>query len=223
MNGIPQPTIQRLFIYYRYLKKTLNNDGDDVICSHKLGKEVGTTSAQVRKDLSYFGEFGRKGVGYDVKGLMKSLQKIIGLNYSWKAVLVGAGNLGRALVNYEGFSKLGLNIVEVFDCDLDKIGNKVNSKIVKSSNEMGEVIKDKKIKIGILAIPEEDAQLTAEKMVEAGIKAIWCFSSGLLKLPDDIIIYYEDMASSVATLIYWLNQAPGPEHLNKVSLTKGRE
>lgn len=205
MKGVPQPTIQRLVSYYRYLRKLTKIDEKEVICSKKLGKEVGTSSAQVRKDLSYFGEFGCKGVGYDVQSLKNSLEKILGLEKEWSAILVGAGNLGRALVNYQGFKKMGLNIVGVFDCDLNKIGNRVGDLVVKSDREILSVVEKEKAKIGILAIPDSEAQTVAEQLVEAGIKAIWNFAPIPLRLADDVIIYYEDLASSIVTLIYHLN------------------
>ena len=132
MKGVPQPTLQRLVVYYRYLKKLAEMDEEKVVCSKKMGEDVGTSSAQVRKDLSYFGEFGCKGVGYEISTLMRCLERILGVNKRWKVVLVGAGNLGRALVNYQGFNRLGIEIVEAFDNDLDKIGNRVGALAVKN-------------------------------------------------------------------------------------------
>lgn len=205
MKGVPQPTIQRLVSYYRYLKKLVELDEEKVICSQKLGAAVGTSSAQVRKDLSYFGEFGCKGVGYDIFSLKNSLEKILGLNEGWSAILVGAGNLGRALVNYQGFKKMGLNIVGVFDCDLNKIGNKVGDLVVKSDREIAAVVDKEEAKIAILAIPDSEAQEVAEQLVDAGVKAIWNFAPVPLQLSDGVIVYYEDLASSIVTLIYRLN------------------
>lgn len=206
MDGVPQPTIERLVIYYRYLKKLAAHDDDKVISSLDLGHSVGVSAAQVRKDLSYFGEFGCKGVGYNVSNLKKSLEQILGFNRNWPIVLVGAGNIGRALVNYPGFKVMGLNIIAIFDCDLDKIGNRVGGLIVKSNKEIERVIKDKGVELAIIAVPVDEAQGVAEKLVKAGIKAIWNIAPVTLKLPDNVLVYYEDLASSLVTLTYRLSQ-----------------
>lgn len=206
MKGVPQPTLQRLVVYYRYLKKLAEMDEEKVVCSKKMGEDVGTSSAQVRKDLSYFGEFGCKGVGYEVSTLMRCLERILGVNKRWKVVLVGAGNLGRALVNYQGFNRLGIEIVEAFDNDLDKIGNRVGKLAVKNDKEMELIIRKNNIKLAILAVPGEEAQQVARRLVAAGIRAIWNFAPELLRLPADIHVYDENLATSLVTLIYKLNQ-----------------
>lgn len=205
MKGVPQPTIHRLVAYYRHLKRLVGKDEKTVICSKKLGHDVGTSSAQVRKDLSYFGEFGCKGVGYDIQGLKKSLEVILGLNRSWPVVLIGAGNLGRALINYQGFKKMGLEIVEVFDYDLDKIGNNVGNLVVKNVKNLDSII-SLGIQIAILAVPVEEAQGVAERLVKVGIKAIWNFAPTPLNLPPDVIIYHEDLSSSLVGLVFYINQ-----------------
>jgi redox-sensing transcriptional repressor len=219
MKGVPQPTIHRLVAYYRCLKRLAENGDETVICSSKLGEDVGTSSAQVRKDLSYFGEFGCKGVGYDIQELKKCLEKILGLNKTWSVILIGAGNLGRALINYQGFKRMGLDIVEVFDYDLDKIGNRVNYMTVKNIKDLEEVVSQRDIKIAVLAIPVDDAQQVAERLVKVGIKAIWNFAPTPLKLPEDVVVYYEDLASSLVTLVYSLNNLESKNHreLNIVS------
>ncbi len=222
MKGVPQPTIHRLVAYYRCLKRLAEKDEEKVICSKKLGEDVGASSAQVRKDLSYFGEFGCKGVGYNIHELKKCLEKILGLNKTWPVVLVGAGNLGRALLNYQGFKKMGLDITEVFDYDLDKIGNRVGNMIVKNIKDLEQLVSARDIKLAILAIPVEDAQEVAEKLVKVGIKAIWNFAPTPLKLPDSILIYYEDLASSMITLVYRLNQ-PGEKRKQGFDLLERME
>lgn len=206
MKGVPQPTLQRLVVYYRYLKKLAEMDEEKVVCSKKMGEDVGTSSAQVRKDLSYFGEFGCKGVGYEISTLMRCLERILGVNKRWKVVLVGAGNLGRALVNYQGFNRLGIEIVEAFDNDLDKIGNRVGALAVKNDKEMEIIIRKNNIKMAILAVPGEEAQQVARRLVAAGIRAIWNFAPEMLRLPADIHVYDENLAISLVTLIYKLNQ-----------------
>lgn len=169
---IPKATIERLPLYYRCLEKISAYEEDEVVSSRELGERLGIPPTQVRKDLSYYGEFGRRGVGYHVEDLKKSLAKILGINKTWPAVLVGAGNLGRALVNYEGFQKMGLQITDVIDSDLDKIGNKVGDITVRSSKDLEEIVKTRQIKIGIIAVPASAAQDVTDLLIAAGIKSI---------------------------------------------------
>ncbi|MFP4015446.1 MAG: redox-sensing transcriptional repressor Rex [Halanaerobiales bacterium] len=204
MKKIPQATIQRLVVYYRYLNIIAERDEEEVICSSKLGQGVGVSSAQVRKDLSYFGEFGCKGVGYNIRDLEKCLAKILGIDQNWDMVLIGAGNLGRALVNFPGFKKMGINIVEVFDNDLDNIGNKIAGLIVNNVKDLERTIVNRGIRMAIMAIPREEAQMVADRLVKMGIKAIWNFAPLPLKVPDNVVVYYEDLSSSIVTLMYLL-------------------
>ncbi|MFW6269054.1 MAG: redox-sensing transcriptional repressor Rex [Bacillota bacterium] len=140
-ESIPKATIERLPLYYRCLEKLATFEEVDVVSSKELGGRLGIPSTQVRKDLSYYGEFGRRGVGYNVQDLKRSIGKILGVNKEWPAVLVGAGNLGRALVNYTGFKKMGLKITGVLDADLNKIGNKVGDITVQSVQKLKEWLK----------------------------------------------------------------------------------
>lgn len=207
MKKIPQATIQRLVVYYRYLNTIAKMDNEEVICSKKLGCDVGVPSTQVRKDLSYFGEFGCQGVGYNIMDLKKRLGKILCLDQNWKVVMIGAGNLSRALVNFPGFKQMGIEIVEVFDNDLDNIGNKISDLLVNNVKDLERVVVNRGIKMAILALPVEEAQLIAERLVNIGIKAIWNFAPVPLNVPDDVVVYYEDLSSSIVTLIYLLNES----------------
>lgn len=200
----PATTIERLPLYYRCVQK-LNRKGVEVISSQELGEMIGIPSTQVRKDLSYYGEFGRRGVGYEVCNLIKNLKKILGLNESWEILLVGAGNLGHALVNYGGFQKLDLNINYVLDIDQDKIGEKLGNTEVHDMDKLEEIIADKEINIVVLAVPDENAQEVAERLVEAGIKAIWNFAPIRLDLPEDIKVRDEDLSIGLISLTYHLS------------------
>jgi len=204
-NYIPKATIERLPLYYRCLEKFSVFENNEVISSRELGDRLGIPSTQVRKDLSYYGEFGRRGVGYHVEDLKKSLAKILGINRSWAAVLVGAGNLGRALVNYEGFQKMGLEITDVVDMDLDKIGNKVGNITVRSTKDLEEIVKGNNIKIGIIAVPGNAAQSVTDLLASVGIKSIWNFAPTRLVAPDNIIVRNEDLSVGIASLIYHLS------------------
>ncbi len=204
-DSIPEATIERLPLYYRYLDKLATFEDVEVVSSKDLGGKLGIASTQVRKDLSYYGEFGRRGVGYDVIELKRSLGRILGVDRLWSAVLVGAGNLGRALVNYQGFKKMGLEISHVVDNDLNKIGNKVEDITVQSINRIEKIVNNNDIKIGIVTVPAEAAQDVADKLIDAGIKALWNFAPTRLYVPDDISVRNEDLAVGIVSLIYHLS------------------
>lgn len=202
---IPKATVERLPLYYRCLDRMSTYENIDVVSSKELGGKLGIPSTQVRKDLSYYGEFGRRGVGYDVDGLKKSIARILGVNKLWSAVLVGAGNLGTALVNYGGFLTMGLKITDVFDIDLAKIGNRVGNIVVKDMKEIKETVKNNDISIGIIAVPAGEAQEVTEKLVEAGIRSIWNFAPTRLIVPEEIIVRNEDLSVGIASIIYHLS------------------
>ncbi|ACL70774.1 redox-sensing transcriptional repressor Rex [Halothermothrix orenii] len=205
IDSIPKATIERLPLYYRCLDKLLTFENIEVISSKELGGRLGIPSTQVRKDLSYYGEFGRRGVGYDVHDLKKSIGKILGVNKTWPAVLIGAGNLGRALVNYEGFEKMGLKITNVLDVDLDKIGNRIGPITVESMKDLDKVVEEGNINLGIITVPASAAQEVADKLVRAGIKAIWNFAPTRIVVPDEIVVRNEDLAVGIVSLIYHLS------------------
>jgi len=204
-ENIPKATIERLPLYYRCLDKMDTFEEIEVVSSKDLGGKLDIPSTQVRKDLSYYGEFGRRGVGYNVNELKKSVGKILGVDRIWPAVLVGAGNLGRALVNYKSFAMMGFEIRHVLDNDLDKIGNSINDRKVKSTQEIDKIVKEDNIKLGVIAVPTEAAQYVADQMVEAGIKAIWNFAPTRLYVPDEIEVKNEDLAVGIVSLIYHLS------------------
>ncbi len=204
-DSIPRATIERLPLYYRCLNKLKNFEDLEVVSSKELGGRLGIPPTQVRKDLSYYGEFGRRGVGYDIHDLKKSVGNILGVDRIWPAVLVGAGNLGRALVNYNGFNKMGLEIVAAFDTDLDKIGNKIGTLEVESTKYLKDTVKEKEIPLGILTVPSEAAQNVADEMVEAGVKSIWNFAPARLYVPDHVTVRNEDLAVGIVSLIYHLS------------------
>ncbi|MGM0369700.1 MAG: redox-sensing transcriptional repressor Rex [Bacillota bacterium] len=200
----PATTIERLPLYYRCVQK-LDSKGVDVISSKELGAMIEIPSTQVRKDLSYYGEFGRRGVGYEVKNLVKNLKRILGLDESWDLLLVGAGNLGQALVNYGGFKRLGLNINYALDIDQDKIGNNLGAAEIHQLDQLEEIIAANNINIAILAVPDENAQQVADRLVAAGVEAIWNFVPIRLDVPDEIEVRNEDLAIGLISLTYYLS------------------
>ncbi len=204
-ESIPNATIERLPLYYRCLDKLANFEDVDVVSSKDLGGRLGIPPTQVRKDLSYYGEFGRRGVGYDVFDLKRSVGKILGVDEVWTTILVGAGNLGRALVDYKGFEKMGMKLVGVLDADSSKVGNKIGGIEVKDTNKMEKIVEENDAKLGIITVPTDAAQEVADDMVEAGIKAIWNFAPTRLHVPDDITVRNEDLAIGIVSLIYHLS------------------
>ena len=204
-ESIPKATIERLPLYYRCLDKLATFEDIEVVSSKELGGRLGIPSTQVRKDLSYYGEFGRRGVGYDVQELKRSVGKILGVNKKWPAIIVGAGNLGRALVNYGGFEKMGLKITNVLDNDLNKIGNKVGDITVQSMKKLDQIVKENSIKLGIMTVPSEAAQKVANQLVESGIKSLWNFAPTRLYVPEEITVRNEDLAVGIVSLIYNLS------------------
>ncbi len=202
---VPEPTIKRLAVYYRLLKKLSIQDEVKMICSKEIGNRLGITPTQIRKDISYFGEFGKKGIGYNVEELAYNIGKILGINKKRRAVLVGAGNLGRALVNYNNFDKIGITITHVFDIDLNKIGNKVGLITVQNSKKMPEVIKENEINIGIITVPHKSAQEVTDQLVNEGIKGIWNFAPVRLVVPGEVYVRDEDLSVGITSLIHYLN------------------
>ncbi|HID95252.1 MAG TPA: redox-sensing transcriptional repressor Rex [Candidatus Latescibacteria bacterium] len=202
---IPEKTVARLSLYLRYLRELAEED-INLVTSARIADHLGIKSAQVRRDLSYFGQFGSAGAGYDLKKLIQALETILGLNRKWKIALVGAGNLGAALFTYPGFKGQGFEIVAVFDNDPSKVGKKWGKTEILSTTEMNEVIKGRRIKIGIIAVPQHAAEEVAEQLINAGVKAILNFAPRKLKAPKNVKLRDVDMATELQSLSYFLTR-----------------
>lgn len=198
---VPEATVTRLSIYSRFLER-LDRNGVSSVSSGEIADGVGVSPAQVRKDLAYFGEFGTRGVGYNVKDLMRYTLKILGLDRHWNLILVGAGNLGYALCTYKGFNARGFSIVGVFDNDLTKIGKRINELEVLPMEAMMEVIKEHNVKIGIIATPTRAAQDVAEYMIKCGMQAVLNFAPMPLTLPDHIEVRNVDLSVKLEILTF---------------------
>ncbi|HBK84973.1 MAG TPA: redox-sensing transcriptional repressor Rex, partial [Firmicutes bacterium] len=166
---IPRPTIERLPLYLRSLTQ-LDENGVEVVSSEELGRILGITSVQIRKDLAYFGEFGRRGVGYDVAELISQITGMLGVNRPNKLAIVGAGHLGQALARYEGFYEYGFLLAAIFDSDPRKIGTEVAGQQVLPADYIPEVVKSLGVQIGVIAVPAPAAQQVATQLVRAGIR-----------------------------------------------------
>ena len=199
---IPEATVSRLSVYSRYLTG-VEEQGIINISSGEIAEGVGGTPAQVRKDLAYFGEFGTRGVGYNVKQLNHEIMGILGLKKGWNMILIGAGNLGSALSQYRGFQARGFNIVAVFDNDMNKVGLKLNGLPIYAVNQMAEFVDKNDISIGIITVPSEYAQDIADILVETkNIKGILNFAPVVLTIPEEIEVRNVDLSVNLEVLSY---------------------
>lgn len=200
---IPEATIVRLSVYSRFLEHA-DKKGIITISSGEIAEGVGVSPAQVRKDLAYFGEFGTRGVGYNVKDLLRHTLKILGLNGKWSVVVIGAGNLGSALVSYRGFRERGFNIVGVFDNDLTKIGKRIMDLEVMGTEKLEEVIKEHNVQIGVITVPASVAQDVVNQLVKAGVRAILNFAPTVINVPDGVEVRDMDLATRLEILTFQL-------------------
>ncbi|HER24186.1 MAG TPA: redox-sensing transcriptional repressor Rex [Candidatus Atribacteria bacterium] len=207
-TNIPSVTINRLSIYHRCLEKILEREKGNrlkIIPSFEIAEMTGINSAQIRKDLAYFGEFGKRGLGYPLVDLNRELKKILGLDKEWSIIIAGAGNLGKALVKYKGFQKRGFIIKGIFDNNRSKIGKKLGHIFIYDIKEIEKFILTEKIGIGILAVPADSAQKVADKMVAGGVKAVLNFAPVHIVLPPEIRIHNVDLSIEFEGLTYYLN------------------
>ncbi|MBS4538089.1 redox-sensing transcriptional repressor Rex [Clostridium sp. D2Q-11] len=202
---VSMAVIRRLPKYYRYLTDLLDNDIKR-ISSQELSKLTDFTASQIRQDLNNFGGFGQQGYGYNVEDLHKELGRILGLDKTYKAVLVGAGNLGQAIANYRGFEDSGFKIMGIFDKNPKMIGIKLRDVEIEDVDEMSNFIKENDIEIGIICTPKEGSQEIAEEMVKNGISGIWNFAPADLKLPEEITVENVHLNESLFTLSYLLKE-----------------
>lgn len=204
IQPIPEPTLRRLPLYYQLLSEKHSEGVKNISCT-EISNKLDFTAIQIRKDLSYAGAQGRSKTGYDVKELLLTLEDFLGYRKTKDALIVGAGNLGMALMGYDGFKNYGLNIVVAFDTNIEKVGKKYHGKEVFHMSKIEEMIKKLGIPIGILTVPKDFAQETADIMVNAGIKAIWNFAPVKISVPDEVMVQHENLASSLAVLSHKLD------------------
>lgn len=209
LRKISDSTIRRLSLYYRALANS-EKDGYSTVSSQDLAKKERLTPAQVRKDLSFFGSFGTRGLGYPVKELKEKIGSILGLNRTWNVALIGVGNLGSALASYKEFQKQGFFIKLLFDNDADKIGTSLVGVPIMDVKNLASQLKQQKIDLAILTLPGNAAQQVAEEMVRSGVKAILNFAPVTLKVPEDIFLRNENMAIELEYLSFCLKNRNNP-------------
>ena len=206
MKRIAESTVRRLSIYLGFLEE-IEARGVLTTSSDDLAKLGGTTSAQVRKDLSFFGSFGKRGLGYSVPELSSRLRQILGLGRDWRVCIVGAGNIGSALARYAGFAERGFHVKGVYDSDRAKIGTRWGSVTVRDIAELERDIESAQYDIVVLTVPSENAQEIVDRVVGAGIKAILSFAPTQLTVPHDVELRTVNMAMELEALTFALTNA----------------
>jgi redox-sensing transcriptional repressor len=204
-NSIPDIVIGRLPLYLRALTR-LQQEGREVTSSHELGRKLGISSAQIRKDLSHFGGFGKQGTGYQIEYLVNKLRTVMQINQEWHVAVVGAGNLGSAISHYKGFGDRGFRISWVFDSDPQKIGENLGEVIVQPLEEMPETLRKNNVKLAMLAVPAEYAQKVANMLVEAGVQAILNYAPININVPDSVMVQYIDPVVHLQHMTFYLRQ-----------------
>ncbi|MCP4358197.1 MAG: redox-sensing transcriptional repressor Rex [Chloroflexi bacterium] len=203
-NEIPDIVISRLPVYLRELTRLAEEEGKVNTSSHELGQRLGISSAQIRKDLSHFGEFGKQGTGYHINFLIDQLREILKLTGEWEVALVGSGFLGHALVNYQGFEHRGFHISWVFDNDPAKIGEEMNNLVVQDVTNLEQIITDNSIKVAILVVPANVAQKITDRLVSVGICAILSYAPIHLNVPEGVQVSYSDPVVQMQKMTYYL-------------------
>ncbi len=200
---IPDIVVGRLPVYLRALTR-MAQDGQLITSSKELGERLGISSAQIRKDLSHFGEFGKQGTGYQILYLVEQLQRILHTEAEWQVALVGAGDLGRALANYNGFANRGFRITALFDNDPAKVGTAIAGMPVIDASQMVDEIRTRGLKIVMLAVPAGKAQEIADRLVEAGVRAILNYAPINLTVPDEVQVQYIDTVIHLQRMTFYV-------------------
>jgi redox-sensing transcriptional repressor len=200
-RGIPDATVARLPIYLRALV-ALAESGETTVSSDALATAAGVNSAKVRKDLSYLGSYGTRGVGYDVQYLVYQISRELGLTQDWSVVIVGVGNLGHALANYGGFAQRGFSIAALFDVDPRRVGEEVAGVVVRHLDDLPLVVAEDRVSIGVIATPAHAAQDVADRMVGAGVTSILNFAPCLLTVPSGVDVRKVDLSIELQILSF---------------------
>ena len=206
MEKIPKPVIKRLVMYYRCLER-LKGEGKEYTSSKELAQRLGIKACQIRKDLSYFGEFGKRGVGYRIDHLHERLKEILGIGQTWKVVIIGAGNLGKAIAGHKPIRQQGFEIVGMFDIDGRKIGRKINGITVMHMNELEDFVRKNGVRIAILCVPPDSAQKAAEAAEKAGVEGILNFTTRVLKV--NVPVENVDFSASLKSLTFQIVKRRG--------------
>jgi redox-sensing transcriptional repressor len=203
-DKIPDIIIGRLPIYLRALQR-MSEKGMKTTSSQELGEHVGISAAQIRKDISQFGEFGKQGTGYSIPFLMDKLREILKVNRMWDVVIVGMGDIGHALARYPGFANRGFRVTMVFDVDSSKVGQKVDGFTVEDVSKLVECVRSAKIKIAMVTVPATAAQDVTDKLVQGGVRAILNYAPTSVNVPSNVHVQYIDPATHLQRMTYYLD------------------
>lgn len=202
-DQVPEIVVGRLPVYLRMLE-FLRKEGKLITSSQELAQRLGLSSAQIRKDLSYFGEFGKQGTGYNIDYLQKQLRQILHVDRVWEVVLIGAGDLGRALAHYQGFVPQGFRLIAVFDNAPEKIGTLIGNLPVLDVAQLPQWVREKRIRVAVLAVPAESAPGVAAQLIESGIQAILNYAPITLNVPSYVKVYHIDPVVGLQSMAYYL-------------------
>ena len=204
-GSISRATVDRLPLYFRTLR-LIKSEGSEIVSSEELGRRIGVTPEQIRKDLASFGAFGKKGVGYHVAELVNNISQILGLDRKWNIAIIGVGHLGWALANYRNFASLGFHLTALFDQNPAILGQLINGVDVLSVADLETTVASRNIQIGVIAVPAGEAQAVADRLVAAGVHGIWNFAPVRIRVPDNVEIVSEDLSVGLSTLSYHLRR-----------------
>lgn len=201
---IPEATVSRLPLYLRSLLE-FTEQRVTTVSSERLATTTGVNAAKVRKDLSYLGSYGTRGVGYDVEYLLRRIQEQLGLDHDWRVAIVGVGNLGRALVNYRGFGERRFSVQALFDSDMSKIGTELNGLVVAGTEDIEPTVRERRLSIGIIATPAASAQDVADRLVDGGVTGILNFAPAVISVPKHVRVRKVDLSIELQILAFYVS------------------
>jgi redox-sensing transcriptional repressor len=202
-DKIPDIIIGRLPVYLRALQR-MAEKGMKTTSSQELGDYVGISAAQIRKDISQFGEFGKQGTGYSIPFLIDKLREILNVNRMWDVAVVGVGDMGHALARYQGFSNRGFRVTMIFDVDPSKVGQKVGDFVVEDATKLVERVRSAKVKVAMVTVPAAAAQEVADRLIEAGVKGILNYAPTSLNVPTGVLVQHIDPSTHLQRMTYYL-------------------
>ncbi|MBE6065207.1 redox-sensing transcriptional repressor Rex [Clostridium cochlearium] len=207
-RNISMAVIKRLPKYHRYLEELLKNEVDR-ISSKELSKKIGFTASQIRQDFNCFGDFGQQGYGYNVKELHAQISNILGLTKEYKCIILGGGNIGQAVANYNKFEKLGFKLESIFDINPKLVGLKIRDIEIKDIDTLEDYLKENNIDVGIICVPSRSAQKVCDILTRNNVKGIWNFAPVDLKVPEEVFVENVHLSESLLTLSYLMNEQEG--------------
>lgn len=203
-TSVPDIVVGRLPVYLRALAVMLS-EGKSYTSSQELSEWLGISPAQIRKDLSHFGEFGKQGTGYSVAGLHEQLRQILHMDREWRLIVIGAGNIGSAVANYSGFAQRGFRVVAMFDNDPVKVGSRIGGQLVRSINEIPSYVRDNQIRHAMIAVPAQYAQAVAEMLVDSGIRGILNYAPINLIVPAHVRVEHIDPVLHLQKMTFYMD------------------